>query len=159
MVLFQATPWDAVITDRVEGIQAEFKEVKQLRTRAVKAEEDLRTAASELERVAGQATALATERDALKQQLEELTSLRTRVSRKNEQLKALRKALRKGKKILDLTEERCYQMGYYNAVHKAHSTGLDHILFLEVGMSDPIGRVDVDKPLVISSGEDESLSD
>lgn len=140
-------------------MQAKFKEVKELETRAVKAEEDLRTSDSELERVTGQATALATEREALKHQLEELAGMRARVSRRNEHLKASRKALRKSKKVLDLTEEKCYQMGYDDALLKAHSSGFDHTRLLDAGMSDPVGRVDMDEPLVVSSGEDKSLSD
>lgn len=41
------------MTDRMEGLHAKLKDVDQLEARAVKAEEDLRTSATELERVTG----------------------------------------------------------------------------------------------------------
>lgn len=140
-----------MVTDRVEGMHAKFKEINQQEAQAVKAEEDLRNSVAELERVTSQSKALATERDAMK---EELTKLKTRVSRRNEQLNASKKALRKGMKILDLIEERCYQMGYDDTIRKAHSSGLDHTFLFDPGMADPVVRVDADEPLVDSSGED-----
>lgn len=141
----------------MEGIQAKLKEVIDWEVRAVKVEEDLRSSASELERVTGQATALATERDALKAQLTELETLKTRISRRNDQLKISRKTICKGKKMLERTGDKVFQMGYDEAIQMAHSSGLDHTLLLEEGMSDPVGREDVDEPLIVSSGEDEEL--
>lgn len=156
LVYFQGVSWAADVSNRVDGMRAKVKEARELEIRAVKAEEDLRSAKVELERLTGQSNALAAERDSLKNSVD---SLQTRVSRRNTQLRQSRKALRKGKKILDLTEERCYQMGYDDAILKANSFGLDHTLLLDVGMADPVGRDIEDAPLVVSSGEDEELSE
>lgn len=73
-------------------------------------------------------------------------------------MKAGRKAVRKSKKLLDLSEERCYQIGYDQAVRKAHEVGLQHTLVLEEGDEDPVGREDVDEVTAVSSGEDEDLT-
>lgn len=61
--------------------------------------------------------------------------------------------------MLERTEDRVFQMGYDFAIRKAHSSGLDHTLLLEEGMSDPVGQEDVNEPLIVSSGEDEALLD
>lgn len=49
-------------------------------------------------------------------------------------------------------------MGYDDVLRKANSLGIDHVPLLEKGMSDPVGRVDVDEPLIVSSDEDEELA-
>lgn len=101
------------------------------------------------------------EAESLKERLKEVDTLRGRVDRRNQQLKTTRKSVRKLQKTLDLTEERCTQMGYDAAVLKAHQLGFDHVKMVDasLGMTDPVGRVQVDEPLVVSSGEDEPLSD
>lgn len=136
--------------------------LEETEVRAVRAEENYRNSSAELERVTGQAEALKSERDALKDELEKLkvTSSR-RIEWRNTQLKQSRKSARKLHKQLLLTEERCYQMGFDDAVVKAHSLGFDHTQLLDtaMGMTDPVGREKSDDPEVISSGEDEPLDE
>lgn len=69
------------------------------------------------------------------------------------------KELQKTNKKLLLTEERCFQMGYVEAVLKAHELGWDHKLLLNEGMADPVGREEIYEPLVVSSDLDEELSE
>ena len=57
---FQATPWTATITDKVQNMQARMKSMDQLQTRTVKAEEELDRVMKELEIVSGQACTLST---------------------------------------------------------------------------------------------------
>lgn len=85
---FQATPWTAAITNKAQDVMVQMKSVDQLKTRAVKAKEELAWVQRELERVSGQATGLAND----KQQLEEDNGvLRCRVDRQNAALKLTRK--------------------------------------------------------------------
>lgn len=90
-----------------------------------------------------------------------MDALKKLVEWRNQQLKVTRKNVRKLQKKLDLTEERCYQMGYDAALVKAHTLGFDHTQMIDatMGMTDLVGRVTPDEPLVVSSGEDEPLSD
>ena len=128
----------------------------------------------ELDRAIGQAKALAEERNLLREQLtsqeeqiaevrllkEQLESKTARVGRRNEQLKSLRREARRARRLLEVTEDRCFQMGYDEAVSKASSVGLDYKLLLEEGMSDPVTReAIVDEPPSVSSGADEDLSE
>lgn len=131
-----------------------MKDMDQLETRAVKAEQDLRISTSELEKVTGQSTSLAAERDSLREQLD---ALKVKVGRRNDQLKATHKSLRKEVKKLQHTEDKVFQMGFDYAVWKAASSSLNHTFLLDEGASDSVGRVDVDEPLVVSSVEDEDL--
>lgn len=152
---FQATPWTAAITNKAQDVMVQMKSVDQLKTRAVKAKEELAWVQRELERVSGQATGLAND----KQQLEEDNGvLRCRVDRQNAALKLTRKQKRKVDKLLALTEERCYQMGYDDTVIKAHGLGWQHKRLLDDGMDDPVGQTEVDAPVTVSSGEDEEMS-
>lgn len=142
-------------TAKVKDMQGPVAEAEQLQTGEVKDEEELGRRDKELEVVSGQAAALKTERDALR---EELKASHDRVAWRHDQLKVLRKDLRKPKKILILTEDRCYQFGFDEVVRNIHAQGWDHKLLLEEGDSDPVSRVDPDEPLVVSSGEDEPSS-
>lgn len=137
-------------------MQIQVGRVEQLQTRAFMAEEKLQRAEAELERVQGQVTALVTDRDNLRKDVD---VLRLRLNKWNAQLKAARRASRKDKKLLELTEERCFQMGYDEAVRKAHALQWDHKLLLEEGMEDPVGREDPEEAPVVSSDPDEDLSD
>ena len=144
-----------MITDKVQDMQAQIKSMEQLKTRAVKAEEDLARAGRELETLNNQATGLIEDKRRLEEDNE---ALRRRVGRRNVSLKLTRKEKRKADKLLALTEERCYQMGYDDAVVKAHELGWDHAQLLDEGMGDPVGRTEEDAVPEVSSGEDEDLS-
>lgn len=107
--------------------------------------------------VRGQLFVLKTERDAL---VEEVTTLRVRLALRNDQLKASQKTIRKSKKLLDLNEERCYHMGFDDAVKKSHTQGFDHKLLMSEGEVDHVGPDDGSDELPsVSFSEDEALSD
>ena len=76
----------------------------------------------------------------------------------NASLKLARKQKWKVEKLLALTKERCYQMGYDDAVTKAHGLGWEYKLLLDEVMDDPIDRTDANAPVIASSSEDEDLS-
>lgn len=76
-LLSMASPWAAVIADRVGYMQSEFQKVEELKARAVKAEEDLRKSKSELERVTGRVKALSDERDLLSDPVKEMETLKS----------------------------------------------------------------------------------
>lgn len=51
-------------------------------------------------------------------------------------------------------------MSFEDAIKKAHSAGLDHKLLQEEGFEDPVGWEErPDESLIVSSGEDEDLSE
>lgn len=146
-LLSLAVPWAAAVIDKVAGFEV----------RAIRAEESLRNAEAEVERLGGQAFSLQTVWDQLRAKA---ANLRGRHLQRNDQLKAARKAIQKSQKLPVLTEERCFQMGYDEAVIKAHDVGLDHNLLLAEGELDPVAREGgQEEVLAISSGEDEDLSD
>lgn len=98
--------------------------------------------------------------DDKKNLLEDVDALRQCVGRRNSALKKSRKELRKTTMKLELTEERCFQMGYDEVVLKVHAQGWDHKAILDDDMDDPVGREAVDGPLVVSScPDDEELSE
>lgn len=61
-VAFQATPWTAIITDKVQGMQGKMKTVDELQSRVTKAEEELARMQKELETVSGQASTLSADK-------------------------------------------------------------------------------------------------
>ena len=92
----------------------------------------------------------------LKGQVETLTK---RVQRRNLALKAARRKEKKVKKILEKTEDRFLEIGYDEAVRRAHKEGLDHKLLLDEGASDPAGREDPDEPQAVSSDPETDYSE
>ena len=82
-----------------------------------------------------------------------------RVQRRNLALKAARKKEKKAKKLLEKTEDPFLDIGYDEAVRRAHKEGLDHKLLLDEGASDPVGREDPDDPIVVSSDPDSDYSE
>ena len=130
--------------------------VKELEARAAKAEEDLVASRSELAAANDQVSSLLKEKN---QMLKESLKLKERVQKRTTALKLVQKEARKSKKLLLLTEDRCYQMGYDAAVVQANIEGFDYMKLLEEGMDDPVVRAgDLDPIPDVSSGEDEAFS-
>ena len=136
-------------------MESRLKTVDLLHTRATQAEEERDRLQKEVERLSGQSRSLTEDKQRLEDDKE---VLRRRVERRNQALKLSRKQERKTKKLLLLTEERCFQMGFDDAVVRAHDLGWDYKQLLDEGASDPVGRADEDAIPVVSSGEDEDLS-
>ncbi|KAK1399424.1 hypothetical protein POM88_009287 [Heracleum sosnowskyi] len=154
--LSKATPMAAIIIDKVKDMQGSFGQIQELEVQAVRSETALRQAVGDVERLEGQSAALRADREALQK---ELDSLRARLTQRNLSLKASRKMARKETKLRLNAEERCYQMGHDEVVRRAAAMGLEHQALIEPDFSDPVGRPDDDEPPVVSSGEDEDLSD
>lgn len=147
-------PWAAAFTDKVKDLTTQ---IAPLELRAVRAEESLEKANWDNERLNGQAEVLASDREKLRA---EVAALQTRNQGRDDQLKAARKALRKSQKLLELTEDRCFAMGFEDAVLKAYAAGFDHKQLLDEDAIDPVGREEIpDEVPVVSSGEDEAYSD
>lgn len=156
-LLSMAVPWAASVTDKMQAAQSRLGQAKDLELRAARAEASLERANLENDRLNGQASVLKADRDKLQT---EVATLRARVQRRNDQLRTARKAVRKGQKQLELTEDRCFAMGFEDAVLKAHAADLDHKLILGEGDIDPVGREAVpDEAPMVPSEEDEALSE
>lgn len=112
----QAVPWAATVANKVQ----------ELRYRDVRAEEELERVRRERDTSDEQAKSLATDKKNL---LDDVDALHQRVSRRNSTLKNSQKELCKTVKKLELTEERCFQMGYDEAVLKVHAQGWATKLF------------------------------
>ncbi|KAK1390009.1 hypothetical protein POM88_018187 [Heracleum sosnowskyi] len=129
-MLSMATPMAAAITDKVKDMQSGFAQ--------------------------GQAKVLKEDKVALQK---EIDVLRARLTRRNLALKAARTLSRKEAKLRLNVEERCYQMGHDEVVKRAAALGLDHLPLIEEGFIDSVGRPDDEELPVVSSGEDEELSE
>ncbi|KAK1362161.1 hypothetical protein POM88_046635 [Heracleum sosnowskyi] len=154
--LSKVTPMAAIITDKVKDMEGNFGQLRELEVRAARSENALQQAVGDKERLEGQAAALRADREAMQK---EVDLLRARLTKRNLSLKASRKMARKETKLRLNAEERCYQMGHDEVVRRAAAMGLDHAALVEPGFTDPVGRPDEDEPPVVSSGEDEELSD
>lgn len=138
----------------MKGLQTE---AKYQETRAVKAEGEFRSAQDLVQVMSDQVEAICAERDQLREDLEVAQG---RVSRRTEQLKASRKALRKEKKRLEHSEERIFTTTYAMMVLRVADAGLDHKLVLLQGLDDPVGKEVVpEEHLVVSFDTEEDLSD
>ena len=126
-------------------------------TRAVKAEAHLESAQKLLETIQGQADALKTERDQLREEVQRLKDLSVKRTR---QAMAGRRALKKQKKLLEQSEERFFLSTHDLLVRRAAEAGLDYKAVMLEGMDDPVGRDDgPDQGLVVSSASEAELSD
>lgn len=154
-LVFQAAPWSAALTDKVQDMEARMKTVDELQTRATRAEEERDRLQKEVETLTGQSITLAEDKRRLE---EDQAVLHRQVERRNQALKLSRKQEWKTKKLLFLTEERYFQMFFDDAVVRAHDLGWNYKQLLDEGVSDLVSREDADVPHVVSSGEDEDLS-
>ena len=152
----QASPWAAAVTDKVQDMQKQMAGVNALTIRANLAEETLAALQTELTAAHQDVKDLRESEGRLKGQVDTLTR---RVQRRNLALKAARKKEKKAKKLLEKTEDRFLDIGYDEAVRRAHKEGLDHKLLLDEGASDPVGRDDPDEPLVVSSDPETDYSE
>ena len=152
----QASPWAAAVTDKVQDMQKQMAGVNALTIRANLAEDTLAALKTELNAAHQDLKDLRESEGRLKGQVDTLTR---RVQRRNLALKAARKKGKKAKKLLEKTEDRFLEIGYDEAVRRAHKEGLDHKLLLDEGASDPVGREDPDEPLVVSSDPETDYSE
>ncbi|XP_063950621.1 uncharacterized protein LOC135152997 [Daucus carota subsp. sativus] len=151
-----ASPWAAAVTDKVQDMQKQMAGVNALTIRANLAEDTLAALKTELDAAHQDLKDVRESEGRLKGQVDTLTR---RVQRRNLALKAARKKEKKAKKLLEKTEDRFLDIGYDEAVRRAHKEGLDHKLLLDEGASDPVGRDDPDEPLVVSSDPETDYSE
>ena len=155
-IYVQASPWAAAVTDKVQDMQKQMAGVNALTIRANLAEDTLAALKTELDAAHQDLKDLRESEGRLKGQVDTLTR---RVQRRNLALKAARKKEKKTRKLLEKTEDRFLDIGYDEAVRRAHKEGLDHKLLLDEGASDPVGREDPDEPLVVSSDPETDYSE
>lgn len=144
------------MTDNIQCMTAFLAAVDQLEARAVAAEEELKNVKNQNENLVGQAEALSNDKKKL---TEDLGSTRQKIAKRNSQLKLAQKQSRKDQKLLLLTKKHYFQIGYDEAVIKAHGLGFDHKLLLEDDVADPVGREEADVDPDVSFSSDEDLSE
>ncbi|KAK1384009.1 hypothetical protein POM88_021744 [Heracleum sosnowskyi] len=122
-MLSKATPLAAVVTNKAKDMQNGFAQFQEMEARAVRSEEALRQAVSDVEKLKGQSTALRADREAMQK---EVDLLQARLTKRNLSLKASMKMARKETKLRLNAEERCYQMGHDEVVKRAAAMGLEY---------------------------------
>lgn len=126
------------MSDHIKSLTIEALATKAQQARAVKADSELKSARELMQVMFDQSDAISSERNTL---CDEVKELKEKLERGTVQLKAIRKALKKEKRLLEWSEERFFTSTYNMMVKRAAGAGLDHKSILIEGLDDPIGQL------------------
>lgn len=95
----------------------------------------------------------------LEEKIAERRDLEERLAQMKGPLQDVKKQVKKDKKLILRTEERCFMMGYKATFVAAHSAGLGHKAILMNLEDDPVGFLKVeDEPVVVSTNTESNSS-